>query len=154
MIVVSDTSAITSLLHIGQEGLLHELYGEVLIPETVQRELFEAHAMLPAFVRAVKVLNLQEVQRLSIELDLGEAEAIALAKERHADLLLVDEADGRSVALREGVPIIGLLGVLVLAKQAGQIASVRKLVAELEAVAKFRVSEGVKALAFRKAGEF
>jgi predicted nucleic acid-binding protein len=153
MIVVNDTSAITSLLQIGQEALLHKLYGEVLIPETVQEELLEAHTALPVFVCPARVLNLEEVHRLSIELDLGEAEAIALAKERHADVLLLDEAEGRRVALRERVPIIGLLGVLIQAKQTGHIPSARKLVTERETVAAFRLSEEVKAEAFRKAEE-
>jgi len=153
MIVVSDTSAITALLQVQQEALLKELYGEVIIPETVERELLQTHPRLPPFLRSVKVLNLAEVQRLGAELDLGEAEAIALAKERRADLLLMDELEGRRVALREGVPFIGLLGVLVQAKQTGHIASVRKLIADLEAVANFRLSDEVKAVAFRKAGE-
>jgi hypothetical protein len=99
------------------------------------------------------VLSRTEVERLGAELDLGEAEAIALAKERHADLLLMDELKGRRVALREGVPFIGLLGVLVVAKRTGRIASVRQLAAELEAVADFRLSDEVKAVAFRQAGE-
>ena len=154
MIVVSDTSAITALLQVRQETLLKELYGEVLIPEAVQRELLQTHPLLPPFLRSVRVLNITEVQRLCTELDLGEAEAIALAKERHADLLLMDELEGRRVALRERVPFIGLLGVLVQAKQTGHIASVRQLIAELEAVADFRLSDQVKAVAFRKAGEF
>ena len=153
MIVVSDTSAITALLQVRHETVLKELYGEVLIPEAVRRELLQTHPLLPAFLRSVKVLDTAEVQRLSIELDLGEAEAIILAKEIQADLLLMDELEGRRVALREGVPFIGLLGVLVRAKQTGHIASVRKLVAELETVADFRLSNEVKAIAFRNAGE-
>jgi uncharacterized protein len=154
MIVVSDTSGITSLLQVGQEALLKELYGEVLIPETVQEELLQTHPLLPAFVRSERVLNIAEVQRLGTELDWGEAEAIALAKERRADLLLMDELDGRRVALREGVPFIGLLGVIVQAKQIGLVPSVRQLISELEAVADFRLSDEIKAVAFRKAGEF
>jgi uncharacterized protein len=153
MIVVSDTSAITALLQISREALLKDLYEDVLIPEAVRNELLQTHALLPAFLRSVKVLNITEVQRLSIELDLGEAEAITLAKESCADLLLMDELEGRRVASREGIPYIGLLGVLVQAKRAGHIASVRQLVSELEAVADFRLSEEVKAVAFRKAGE-
>jgi hypothetical protein len=153
MIVVSDTSAITALLQVGKEALLKELYGEVLIPETVEKELHQTHPFLPAFLRAARVLSRTEVERLGAELDLGEAEAIALAKERHADLLLMDELKGRRVALREGVPFIGLLGVLVVAKRTGRIASVRQLAAELEAVADFRLSDEVKAVAFRQAGE-
>jgi uncharacterized protein len=153
MIVVSDTSAITALLQVNKEALLKELYGEVIIPETVERELLQAHSHLPPFLRCARVLNLAEVRRLSTELDLGEAEAIVLAKERRADLLLMDELEGRRVALREGLPFIGLLGVVVQAKQTGFIPSVRQLIAELESVADFRLSEEIKAVAFRKVGE-
>ena len=107
MIVVSDTSAITALLQIGRGELLKELYHEVLIPDAVRHELIQAHPVLPAFLRCEQVVNTVEVQRLRIELDMGEAEAIVLAKERHADVLLMDEIEGRRVAMREGVPFIG-----------------------------------------------
>jgi len=153
MIVVSDTSAITALLQVGRAALLKELYGEVLIPEAVHKELLRTHAALPPFLRSEQVVSGSEVQRLRAELDLGEAEAIALAKERHADLLLMDELEGRRVALREGVRFIGLLGVLVQAKQVGLILSVRQLIADLETIADFRLAAEIKAVALKKAGE-
>lgn len=153
MIVVSDTSAITALLQIGRVALLQELYREVLIPEAVRNELQQTHPVLPSFLRCERVSNSAEVQRLLIEIDVGEAEAIMLAKERGADVLLMDDLEGRRVAQREGVPFIGLLGVLVQAKQMGHVASVRELTAELERVADFHLSAEVKELAFRRAGE-
>ncbi len=153
MIVVSDTSAITALLQVGHVDLLERLYGEVLIPEAVRDELIQTHPSLPSFLRCERVQNRAEVERFFAELDLGEAEAIALAKERKADALLMDEAEGRRVALREGVPFIGLLGVLVQAKQMGHVSSVRGLTAELEKVADFHLSPAVKKIAFEKAGE-
>ena len=153
MIVVSDTTSITSLLQIGQCELLFRLYGEVLIPQAVHRELLPAHPVLPDFLHVEAARNRAEVQRLQSELDLGEAEAIVLAREKTADLLLMDEADGRRVALREGVSIIGLLGVLVRAKRSGLIGSVRELTARLEDVADFRVAAEVKEVIFRSAGE-
>jgi uncharacterized protein len=153
MIVVSDTSAITALLQVGRVALLKELYGEILLPESVREELAQTHPSLPPFLRCEPVLNTGEVRRLSAELDQGEAEAIVLAKERRADLLLMDDLQGRRVALREGVPYIGLLGVLVQAKQDGHIPSVRQLIKELETVADFRLSEEIKLVALRKAGE-
>ena len=76
MIVVSDSSVITSLIQVGHYELLRQLNGAVLIPRAVQ------------------------VADLEVELDLGEAEAIVLAKETNADLLLIDEKLGRQVALR------------------------------------------------------
>ena len=153
MIVVSDTSAITALLQVGRAELLQKLYGEVFIPEAVRGELAQSHSSLPTFVRCERVLNMDEVQRLLAEIDSGEAEAIVLAKERRADVLLIDDLEARRVAQREGVPFIGLLGVLVQAKQAGHVASVRDLTAELERVADFRLSAEIKEVAFRKAGE-
>jgi predicted nucleic acid-binding protein len=153
MIVVSDTSAITSLIHIGREQLLAELHGQVLIPPAVQHELLRTHADIPRFLEVRPVRDLVSVARLKTELDLGEAEAIVLAKESHADLLLIDEKLGRQVARREGLHISGLLGLCVDAKLTGKISSLRELVQKLELEAGFRVSRAVKEKAFALAGE-
>jgi uncharacterized protein len=153
MIVVSDTSAITALLQIGRAALLQDLYGEVFIPEAVQSELTQTHSSLPPFLHSATVADSAQVKRLQSELDLGEAEAIVLAKELRADLLLMDDFKGRRAASREGVPFIGLLGVLLQAKQGGRIASLRELIQELELKAGFRLSAEVKSIALRKAGE-
>ena len=153
MIVVSDTSIITSLIHIGREQLLAELHGEVLIPPAVQAELSRTHAPIPGFLQVRPVHDLASVARLEVELDLGEAEAIVLAQETKADLLLIDEKLGRKVAVREGLRISGLLGLCVDAKLAGKITSLRELVQKLELESGFRVSRSVKEQAFMLAGE-
>jgi predicted nucleic acid-binding protein len=153
MIVVSDTSAITALLQVSQIDLLEKLFHEILIPEAVRDELLKNHSSLPSYLHFEQVRNLAEVKRLLVEIDPGEAEAIVLAKERHADILLIDELKGRRVAEREGLRFVGLMGVLVQAKQNHFIISVRELTAELERVAGFRVSEKIKSAAFRKADE-
>ena len=153
MIVVSDTTAITSLLQIGQCELLARLYHEVIIPQAVRDELLAMHPTLPAFLRVGIVRQRAEVQRLQADIDLGEAEAIVLAKETAAELLLMDENEGRRVAVREGLRIVGLLGVLVQAKRMGMIPSVRELTTKLETVAGFRVGDDVKQIIFRSAGE-
>jgi predicted nucleic acid-binding protein len=153
MIVVSDTSAITSLLQIGRAELLSRIYSDVFIPEAVRDELLNGHSSVPNFIRCKPVSSRAEVQRLLAELDLGEAEAIILAKELKADELLIDETAGRRVATREGVKVIGLLGVLLEAKGRGMVDSVRKITGELEMKAGFRLSDPVKELFFREAGE-
>ncbi|HEY1719006.1 MAG TPA: DUF3368 domain-containing protein [Verrucomicrobiae bacterium] len=153
MIVVSDTSAITSLLQIGRCGLLSQIYGEVFIPEGVQSELQVLHQELPPFIRVQKISNRNYYERLIARVDRGEAEAIVLAKEIKADELLIDEADGRRVAIEEGLEIVGLLGVLLEAKQRGFIASVRQMTNELENTATFHVSDAIKEIIFREAGE-
>jgi predicted nucleic acid-binding protein len=153
MIVVSDTSVITSLIQVGRAVLLQQLYGQVLIPAAVHAELIRTHPQTPSFLEVRSAADRARVTQLEAELDLGEAEAIVLAKETNADLLLIDEKLGRQIALREGLRITGLIGLAVDAKHRRMIASVRELVAQLEMEAGFRVSESVKAEAFRLAGE-
>jgi len=153
MIVVSDTSAITSLLQIGRVDLLPSLYSGVIIPEAVARELKRNHPILPDFIKTVMVVNTSIVAKFSGELDLGEAEAIALMIEGKGDLLLMDERAGRRLARREGVPLIGLLGVLTEAKQRGLITSLRNELDQLETVAGFRLSAELKRRVLQTAGE-
>ncbi|PSN12427.1 DUF3368 domain-containing protein [filamentous cyanobacterium CCT1] len=73
------------------------------------------------------------------ELELGEAEAIALAIEVGGDRLLMDERLGRQVAQRLSLKVTELLGVLVAAKQSGLITELKPLVNALISQAKFRV---------------
>jgi predicted nucleic acid-binding protein len=153
MIVVSDTSSVSALLRIGQGNLLQLLYGEVLIPEAVRAELLAFFPDLPEFLHCRQIVNTGEVDRLCEELDLGEAEAIVLARESHADILLMDELNGRRVAMREGVPIIGLMGVLIKAKNEGLVVSIRPLIEKLETEADFRLSAEFKQSTLRRAHE-
>lgn len=153
MIVISDTSPITTLLQIGRIDLLKELYGDVLIPEAVRHELSTFHQTLPSFFKSMQVKNRKEVGRLQKEIDPGEAEAIVLAKEIHADLLLIDELDGREIAKREGVPFIGLIGVLLQAKEDGHIVSIRNVIEELETKTTFHLSDVMKIKTFKAADE-
>ncbi len=153
MIVVSDTSPVTNLIAIGRAGLLPALFGEIVIPPAVDFELHRTHGTLPAFfsVRAPK--NSDQVSRLAALLDQGEAEAIALAEEIHADRLLMDEKRGRAVAMQAGLNVIGLLGVLLAARKRGLLPSVSEAFQELEAKTSFYVGEELKAEVLRAAGE-
>ena len=153
MIVVSDTSSISALLRIGHADLLQRLYGEVLIPEAVRDELLVFFPKVPEFLHCRHVSDPGKVKRLCGELDLGEAEAIALAHEMRADVLLIDELDGRRIAKREGIPIIGLMGVLAYAKIEGLVVSIRPLIDKLENEADFRFSAELKQDTLRLANE-
>ena len=153
MIVVSDTSPITSLLQAGQAELLHALFDEVLMPPAVEAELLRFHSELPEWLIARPIVGQQQADVLSQLLDRGEAEAIVLAEECHADYLLIDERRGRQQAEARGLTAIGLLGVLLLAKRTGQLASVSGLIDRLEIQAGFFVSERVKSIVLRAAGE-
>lgn len=153
MIVVSDTSCISNLLSIGREELLPRLFGEVLIPPAVLSELLRFHVRIPDFVRCVAPAEMGKMASLSQELDLGEAEAICLALELKADRLLIDEAPGRAAALREGIPIIGLVGVLVTAKRIGLLSAISPILQQLENDAGFYLSASLKENVLLAVGE-
>lgn len=156
MIVVSDTSAITTLAAINHLTLLSLLYGQVIIPEAVYRELVDIAPPVPgtievqtvSWLEVQPVVNREVVERLQgdVRLDPGESEAIALALELEADLLLIDERRGRAEADRLGIKITGLLGILVEAKQKNLIVAVKPLMDALIATAEFRVSSTLYSL--------
>ncbi len=151
MIVISDTSVITNLVAIHHLHLLQQLYDRILIPEAVYRELADIDPPVPGTLEVqtldwLEVLSLRnrtiadQLQTQS-QLDPGESEAIALALEINAELLLIDERRGRAIATRLGLRITGLLGILVEAKQRSLIPSVKPLMDALIATSEFRVSQ-------------
>lgn len=153
MIVVSDTSCISNLLTVGHAHLLNELFGEVIIPPAVEDELQRFHSDLPDFLKRVAPRDTALLSRLVMEIDIGEAEAICVACELRADRLLIDEKHGRTVALREGLAIIGVVGILVLSKQKGLVRSISPLLLRLENEAGFRLSVAVKLAALQAVQE-
>ena len=90
---------------------------------------------------------------LAGELDQGEAAAIALAAERQASLLLMDELRGRTVAKRFGIPTLGLLGILKRAKQRGLVPAIAPILDTLEQQAGFWVGTALRERVLREAGE-
>lgn len=129
MIVVSDSTPLITLMKAMKLDILHDLFGEVLIPETVfnevtRNEKFKDEAQLIkicGFIKVVTVGNHDHVAILqrATGLDKGESEAIIYADETKADLLLMDEVNGRKVAMNMNIPIAGSIGILVKAFQAG-----------------------------------
>ena len=153
MIIVSDTSAITGLIQIHRVEILPTLYQEVVVPEEVANELQKYHAGLPSFLRILPVTDLGCFHRLCAEVDPGEAAAITLMLEGKGDVLLIDERRGRQIAQREGLTIIGVLGVLLEARRQSIIPSLATAIMELETIADFRISPQLKARALAAAGE-
>lgn len=150
LIVISDTSAITNLAAIQQLHLLPQLYNRVTIPESVYCELADIDPPVPGtlevqaadWLQVRQVVNRSAVERLQqeVRLDAGESEAIALALEINADLLLIDERRGRAEADRLGLRITGVLGILIEAKHQNLIVAVKPLLDAMIATSEFRVS--------------
>ncbi|KAF0180855.1 MAG: hypothetical protein FD161_573 [Limisphaerales bacterium] len=153
MMVVSDTSPLTALLTVGEAGLLPRLFTEVVIPEAVQAELSRSHPQLPDWLRVRAVGDRHQVSRFAEIVDAGEAEAIALAQELHADRLLMDERLGRRLAAQQGLRVVGLLGVVLLARQQRLIPSARALLERLDREAGMYLAEDVRETALRAVGE-
>lgn len=148
LIVVSDTSALSNLALVKHLWLLEAIYRTVIIPEVVASELIAASnpiiSAIPklSWIQTQSFANAQLANQLQQErgLDAGEANAIALALEIQADDLLIDERLGRQEALRLGLSIIGILGILLVAKRRGLIPQVQPVMDALINNAGFRVS--------------
>ena len=161
MIVVSDTSPVLNLARIGRLELLHSLYHEVLIPSAVYRELTDPNSNLPPAVHLASTpwlivaaaADQGRVRELREHLDPGESEAIVLAIERRADLLLIDERRGRQTATAQGLIVTGLLGVVARAKRAGLIELAKPVVDDLIQVARFWIGPALYAAVLAELGE-
>jgi predicted nucleic acid-binding protein len=161
LIVVSDTSPILNLARIGRLELLPALYHQVIIPEAVYEELTVSKADLsPAidlssepWLTIATPKDQARVQKLREDLDPGEAEAIVLAIERRADLLLVDERRARQIATAAGLTVTGLLGTVARAKLAGLIPLAQPVPDELIQTARFWIGPQLYQEVLKELGE-
>jgi predicted nucleic acid-binding protein len=133
VIVILDSSILIGLGGIGRLALLHDLFGEVIIPKAVSDEI-HAHTQsselarqvdAASWIRIVAVQNQLAVRVLLHPLDLGESEVIVLTQELGADLAGVDERQAREKLESLGVPVVGTLGILLRAKREGLIDLIR-----------------------------
>ena len=125
---------------IGQLSLIPELFRDVLVPKAVWVEVVEQGVGLPGsaelasatWARIVEETPQDQMQaRFEVELDAGEAAAVALAVARKASRLLVDDRAARRVAGQLGIPVIGTLGILVAARRRGLIGQLAPLLSKL-----------------------
>ncbi len=161
MIVVADTSCLIALARINKLDLLHQLYGTILVPEAVWHEAtdFEEKA------GSVEISRAAWLQKRSIEhqllfkalrqnLGVGEAEAIVLALEVNADLLIMDERSGRETARFMGLQVVGVIGILIEAKQRGLLQQIRPVLDALRNQAGFWMKDSLYERVLRDAGEW
>jgi predicted nucleic acid-binding protein len=118
--------------------ILKDLYDEIYIPQEVFNEI-EAGKHKKYYLNLltfewIKIEQIQDRKSISyfLDLDKGEAEAIVLATESEADLILLDESLGRFHAKHAGLRVTGTIGILVKAKKQGLISELKPLILELK----------------------
>jgi len=160
--VIADAGPLIGLARTGHLELLHELYGSVLIPPRVVSELRLSQdrpgaralkaAVAEGWLREVELETAEKPEGANLVVDSGEAEAIALARERPLRFLLLDERRGRQLARQQGLPVVGTGGVLLAAKHRELIPRIAPALEKLEA-AGYRFSEELRAELLELAGE-
>ena len=146
MLVVSDTSPLLNLIVIQRLELLKHLYGEIVIPSAVFSELQNNQICVTVdWIRVMSPQDRAAVDALRTDLDAGESEAIVLARELNASLLLMDERMGRRIATKSGLAVTGLLGILAEAKARGLIPLCAPVLDEMINQAGFWIGERLRA---------
>jgi len=144
---VVDSTCLIGLERIGRLDILPAILDPILVPPAVVSE-FGSH---PGWLTVLSPVNSGTVAALKLIVDIGEAEAIAVAQERGCRIIL-DDRKARMVAQRLGIPVTGTVGILLKAKGAGVIPTVLPLLDALDAH-NFHVSRELRAEALRVAGE-
>lgn len=161
MNAVCDSSTLIALAKIGHLDILKKVVKNLIIPPSVYEEVVIKGAGKSGSdeIRKAKWIEKREVSdrelvmRLNTILDLGESEAIALAKEIRADLIILDDDKARKVAISEGLNVIGLLILLIWAKEKGVIKKVKPLIDKLKQEG-FFISEDLYQNVIQKAKEW
>lgn len=159
-LLVSNTGPLIALNAIDALELLPQLYGRVVIPEEVRKELNAAPHGVMRFPFA-ETMSWLEVQQslipidplLTTILDTGEAAVIHLARTLRADAVLIDERKGRKVARSVyNLPVIGTVRVLVDAKQKGLLSNVGSALSEIRRNG-YWIHDAIVQRALQEAGE-
>ena len=138
MILVADCSALIALAACSALHLLDRLFGTVVVPEAVYREAVigdkpQARQLQRHLQGRVRTIDPSYPVLLDGVSDRGETEAMILYRQLAADRLLIDDRRGRRVARINNIEVIGSLGVLLAAKQAGCINAVKPYVLQMTA---------------------
>ena len=134
MPTVSNSSPIIHLTKIGLLGLLEDLFRQIVVPEKVFEECTHSirHQNEAAQIINAKWIHIESINNtrlfnlLHADVDAGEAEALVLALESNAELILLDDQEARFKARKMGLHVTGTVGVLLQARKKGLIKSLNE----------------------------
>ena len=156
--IVSNTTPIISLLKLNRLEILQKLYKKIYIPIAVYNEIEAGKAKgYYKDLSGIDWINIIEIRdkqavKYFLDLDAGEAEAIVLATELNADLIILDEKLGRFHAKHADLKVSGTIGILIKAKSEGLIENLKPLLDELTNKEVW-ISEKLKIEILKKLGE-
>ena len=147
--IISDTSCLILLDNIGELEILQKLFGTIITTSAVAAEFGKP---LPSWFELKKPTDKNYQTIIEASVDKGEASAIALAVELEDCLLIIDDLKGRKPAQQLGLTIIGTIGIIVDAKLAGIIPSVKPILTKIKTT-NFRITMQLELLIIKSAGE-
>jgi len=141
-IVIADSSCLIGLSKIKRLNLLYELFEEILIPKAVFQEVVLQGENRKGcidvknanWIKTQSVKNDLAVSILSKTLGFGESEAMVLTTEKSADFLILDDGKARKIAKEMDLPIIGTIGILMIAEKKKLIQSAKAELLELNKI--------------------
>ena len=160
MKTVSDSTVLIGLAKIEKMDLFREIFKRIYIPNAVFKEVAEegSRRMGAKTVREApwiikkQIDDYTQANLLMTVLERGEAEVLVMAKEIQADLILLDEEKARKSAVKAGFKVMGVIGILIVAKRLGLITKIGVYIAKLQRK-KFRLSDKIVKMALKQAGE-
>ncbi|MEO6453367.1 MAG: DUF3368 domain-containing protein [Ginsengibacter sp.] len=147
--IISDTSCLIILTNIGELELLYKTYGRIITTPDIAAEYNEA---LPEWIEIKSATDKYYQQILELQIDKGEASAIALALEITDSIIILDDYKARRVAETLGLTITGTIGVIIRAKLQGIIPSIKPYLFKIKTT-DFRLSADLEFHALKQAGE-
>ena len=138
--IISNATPLIAFARIGRLELLRKVVENLIIPQAVAHEITEytqtkrgvIDLSQEEWIIVQSVQSQHQVRLLLPTLDRGEAEVIALALERQARLVLIDELTGRKVAESLNLNVSGTVGMLIRAKQMGEIPAIKPFLKEMK----------------------
>ncbi len=133
--VIVNSTPLIALCHVNQLNILKELYGEVIIPRAVYDEIsVKKDSVCKKIVdESLEWIHVQKIQNVMAkamfksQLHDGEVEVMILAKEQNADVVIIDDQNAKKYAKYLELPVTGILGILIKAKQVGYIPELKPL---------------------------
>jgi predicted nucleic acid-binding protein len=148
-VIISDTSCLIILDNAEVLNLLKNLYGQVVITPQILKEFNEP---IPDWIVVRSVSDQNKISLLEMQVDLGEASAMALALEVKDCIVIIDDLKARRIAEKLNLRITGTMGIIISAKRKGLLPSVKPIIEKIKS-SNFRISPELEAEVLRLAGE-